>query len=201
MYLFTIQQQCTEVVKRYKLPVIKSVSSEDVTDSLVTIVNNACTCAQSCLTLWDPMDCSLPRSSVHAISQARIQEWIAISFHRGSAWPKDRTHISCISRWILYHWATWEAHSEQYCTVFWKGLRESILPQDKKIVSMWCDGCSPVISQYIHMSNHYVVLLKLIESYMSIISQSGENILKKRIITNFKTTRTLLEGSRSTEKN
>ena len=38
---------------------------------------------QSCLTLCDPMDCSLPGSSVHAIFQARILEWLAISFSRG----------------------------------------------------------------------------------------------------------------------
>ena len=41
--------------------------------------------AQSCLTLFDPMDCSPPGSSVHGISQARILEWIAISFSRGSS--------------------------------------------------------------------------------------------------------------------
>ena len=41
---------------------------------------------KSCLTLWDPMDCSLPGASVHGISQARILEWIAISFSRGSSY-------------------------------------------------------------------------------------------------------------------
>ena len=40
------------------------------------------------------MDCSPPGSSVHGISQARILEWIAISFSRGSSWPSDQTHIS-----------------------------------------------------------------------------------------------------------
>ena len=50
-----------------------------------------------CLTLCDPMDCSLPGSSVHGIFQARILEWLAISFSRGSSWPRDRTHISCIT--------------------------------------------------------------------------------------------------------
>ena len=44
---------------------------------------------QSCPTLCDPMDCSPPGSSVHGISQARIQEWVAISFSRGSSQPKD----------------------------------------------------------------------------------------------------------------
>ena len=40
---------------------------------------------QSCLTLWDPMDCSPPGSSVHGILQARILEWVAISSSRGSS--------------------------------------------------------------------------------------------------------------------
>ena len=52
------------------------------------------------------MDCSPPGSSVHGISQARILEWVAISFSRGSFPPRDRTCIPCISRWILHHWAT-----------------------------------------------------------------------------------------------
>ena len=62
------------------------------------------------LTLCDPMDCSPPGSSVLGISQARILEWVAISFSRGSSW----THISCIGRRMLYHWATREAHSWFY---------------------------------------------------------------------------------------
>ena len=41
----------------------------------------------------DPMDCSPPGFSVHEISQARILEWVAISFSRGSSQPRDRTHI------------------------------------------------------------------------------------------------------------
>ena len=40
---------------------------------------------QSCLTLSDPMDCSLPGFSIHGIFQARILEWVAISFSRGSS--------------------------------------------------------------------------------------------------------------------
>ena len=43
------------------------------------------------------MDCSIPGSSVHGISQARILEWVAISSSRGSSWPRDLTHISCIA--------------------------------------------------------------------------------------------------------
>ena len=48
------------------------------------------------MTLCDPMDCSLPGSSVHGIFQARVLEWVAISFFRRSSWPRDRTQVSCI---------------------------------------------------------------------------------------------------------
>ena len=51
---------------------------------------------QSCPTFRDPMDCSPPGSSVHGIFQARVLEWVAISFSRGSSHPRDRTHISCL---------------------------------------------------------------------------------------------------------
>ena len=64
---------------------------------------------QSCPTLSDPMDCSLPGSSFHGIFQARVLEWVATAFSRGSSRPRDWTHISCIGRWVLYHWATREA--------------------------------------------------------------------------------------------
>ena len=53
---------------------------------------------QSCLTLCGPMDCSPQGSSVHGILQARILEWVAIPFLRGSFWPKERTQVSCIGR-------------------------------------------------------------------------------------------------------
>ena len=52
------------------------------------------------------MDYRPPGSSVHGIFQARILEWVAISYSKGSSQPRDQTYISCISRWILYHWAT-----------------------------------------------------------------------------------------------
>ena len=52
--------------------------------------------AQLCPTLCNPVDCSPPGSSVHGILQARILEWVAISFSRGSSQPKNRTQVSCI---------------------------------------------------------------------------------------------------------
>ena len=54
-------------------------------------------CAQSCPTLCDPMDWSLPGSSIHGIFQAKMLEWVAISYSRGSSWSRDGTHVSCIS--------------------------------------------------------------------------------------------------------
>ena len=48
-----------------------------------------------CLTLWDPMDCSPPGSSIYGISQAKILEWVAISFSGGSSWPRDQTCTLC----------------------------------------------------------------------------------------------------------
>ena len=58
-----------------------------------------CLVAQSCLTLCDPMDCSPPGSSIHGISQARILEWVTISFSMGSSWPWDRTCVSSLLHW------------------------------------------------------------------------------------------------------
>ena len=60
-----------------------------------------CLVAQSCPSLCNPMDCSLPGSSIHRISQARIMEWIAISFFRSPALHRDRMYVSCI---CLLHW-------------------------------------------------------------------------------------------------
>ena len=58
---------------------------------------------KSCPTLCDTMDCSLPGSSVHGLLQARILEWVAISFPRGSSQHRDGSQVSCICRQILYH--------------------------------------------------------------------------------------------------
>ena len=54
--------------------------------------------AQSCLTLCNPMDCSLPDSSVYGILQARTQEWAAISSSRASSRPRDQSNVFCIGR-------------------------------------------------------------------------------------------------------
>ena len=61
----------------------------------------------------NPMDCSLPGSFVHGISLARIPEWVAISFSRGSSQPRDWTQVSRITGRHLTVWATREAHPQK----------------------------------------------------------------------------------------
>ena len=56
------------------------------------------------------MDCKLPGSSVHGISQARVLEWVAIPFSRGSSRPRDQTQLSCIAGRFFTNWAMREAH-------------------------------------------------------------------------------------------
>ena len=61
-----------------------------------SVVSNCC----------NPVDCSMSGSSVHEILQARILEWVAISFSRGSSWPRDLTWVSCIVCGSFAVWAT-----------------------------------------------------------------------------------------------
>ena len=82
----------------------------------IRVVLSQCVCAQSCLTLCNPLDCSPLSSSVHGILQARLLKWGAIAFSRGSSQLRDQSHNSYISRQILYHWATWEALLSQWNT-------------------------------------------------------------------------------------
>ena len=61
---------------------------------------------QSCTILFDPLDCSLPFFSVHGVLTARLLEWVAMPFCRGSSWPRDRScvsYVSCIGRQVLDH--------------------------------------------------------------------------------------------------
>ena len=63
------------------------------------------------------MDCSPPGSPVHEISQARILEWVVVSFSQGSPQPRNLTQVSCVSctgRQTLYHCTTWESHIHIY---------------------------------------------------------------------------------------
>ena len=68
------------------------------------------------------MDCSLPGSSIHGIFWAKILEWIAISFSKGSSWPRNRTHVSGNGRWILYWWGHNLARNILLICHWWKHI-------------------------------------------------------------------------------
>ena len=75
----------------------------------------------SCDFLWPPQTVAHPpRSSVYGISQARILEWVVISFSRGSSQPRDQTEVSCIGGKIFYHWATREAQRYLYYLLIYR---------------------------------------------------------------------------------
>ena len=81
-----------------------------------------CCCCRSvvtsCPTLYDPTECSPPSSSDHRISQARILEWVSLSFSRASSWPRDRICVSCIAGSFCTIEPPWsESESESHSVV------------------------------------------------------------------------------------
>ena len=76
---------------------------------MTKLVNRKLLVAHLCPTLCNPMDCSLPGSSVRGILQARILEWVAIFFFKESSQPIDWTWVSCIVGGFFTIWATREA--------------------------------------------------------------------------------------------
>ena len=68
---------------------------------------------QLCPTLWDPVD-----YTIHVILQARILEWVAFPFSRGSSQPRDRTQVSHIAGGFFTSWATREVHKYIYMHIF-----------------------------------------------------------------------------------
>ena len=94
---------------------------------------------ESCPTLCDPKDCSPPGSSVHGILQARILEWVATSFSRGSSQPRDQARVSCIAGRFLTIWAT----------TTWMNLKNIMLTEEW-INKMW----------YIYTMEYYSAIKK-----------------------------------------
>ena len=80
--------------------------------------------AQSCLTLCDPMDCSQPAPLSMEIAKARILEWVAIPFYKGSSYPSNWTRVSCIAGRFFTVWETREALLAMMwlCNVLERGL-------------------------------------------------------------------------------
>ena len=87
-------------------------------DWVTELIKSESEVAQLCPTLCDPMDCSLPGSSLHGILQARVLEWVAISFSRGSSQPRDWTRVSCIPGRRFNLWATREAQGLNWLGIY-----------------------------------------------------------------------------------
>ena len=107
---------------------------------------------QSSPTLWDPINCRPPGSSVHGILQARILEWVAVSSFRRSFRPRDWTWVSCIGRRILYYWAICETPKrgswERIYHFPWKSKGERWLTAQ---ISTWEEGSiAPSPTQFKH---------------------------------------------------
>ena len=92
-----------------------------------------------------PWTCSSPGSSVHRIFQARILKWSAISSFRRSSWPRDRTHVSCVScngTWILYHWAPLAAiNGRVFWVMFYMLVRRGLLVTLRISTETWRKVC------------------------------------------------------------
>ena len=114
--------------------------------------------AQSCLTLCDPMDCSLPGSSVHGISQARILEWVAISFSRGFSRPRDRTQVSGIAGRHFTVWATRKCWRES--KIMWRFLITQGTGDPIPFIIQGPIHMDQYTVQYIHNTYNMILFLK-----------------------------------------
>ena len=117
------------------------------TDKWVDIENVVYSLLFSCWVVSDsffyPVDCSPPDSFVRGISQARILEWVTISFSRGSSPLRGQTHASCTGGQVLYHWVSreaWYTHVGEYYSalrkmeillfvITWMDLKDNMLSE------------------------------------------------------------------------
>ena len=101
------------------------------------------------------MDFSPPGSSVHEILQARILEWVAIPFSRGSSWPRDQTQVSSITRRSVTIWATREAS----ILPIKKSNKEYLMVQGLREVSETTEDVHPVVP------NTYTLVATLLSTW------------------------------------
>ena len=131
--------------------------------------------AQSCPALCDLMDCSPPGSSIHGVFQARILEWVAISFSRGSTWPRDRIHVSCTCVCVcvcvyINHFAL-QQKSAQHCE---SNTIKKCNPQKKKMWTTWRKEKSIGIRKNSSVRKR-TPQWKVINKFSSSLSTSREN--------------------------
>ena len=103
LYFYTILIQCKYTV--YNTIVFYTSTSSN----LASFLESVCSVESDSMRLQAPL--------CMGFIQARLLELVVISSSRGSSWPRDQTHISCIGRWILYRWVTGEALSGEYCSL------------------------------------------------------------------------------------
>ena len=137
-------------------------------------------CPQSCPTLRNCMDCSLPGSTVHDIFQVQILEWVAISSLRGSSWLRVQTGISCVScigRQILFHWShLGNPHTMKSKVMFTSGKKKKKGKETPVQVGYWLNGNqfqkkllrswkSLLLGGSLGLGLCYIILLSFIRSY------------------------------------
>ena len=108
-------------------------------------LNCGCLVAKSRPTLCDPVDCSLPGSSVHGIFQARILEWAAISFSRGSSKPRDRTRVSHVVGRCFYRLSH---RVIAFLLISWLQSPSAVILEPKKIKSLTVSIAFPCICTF-----------------------------------------------------
>ena len=116
--------------------------------------------AQSRPPLWDPMDCSPPRSSVHGILQARILEWVAISFSRVSFQPGDQTQVPFIAGRF---WATREAPSFLEIAPNTDPERWSPVCMNAQSLQLYLTLCDPLDCSLLGSSVHGILQARTVE--------------------------------------
>ena len=107
-----------------------------------------CLVAQLCPTFSDHMDCR-PPFSVPGISQARTLEWVAVSFFRGSSWPRDRTHVSGVGSCILHLWATGQSCMLLFVDIFY------IVVAEKYPLPALKEECGLIILTNAYSNSHF----------------------------------------------
>ena len=108
-----------------EITILNKVSQKDkdeyrVLSLICRIFKSESEVVQSCPTLCNPLDCSLLGFSVHGLPQARILEWVTISFSRGSSRPRDWTQVSHIGGRHFNLWAPREAKNMMQMNFFTK---------------------------------------------------------------------------------
>ena len=114
---------------------------------------------QSCPTLCNPVDCSLPGSSLHGILQARILKWVAISFSRLSSWPRDRTQVSHVAGRRFNLWVTREAFHAKMGTI--KDRNSMDLTEAKDIKNRWQEYIEELYRKDLHDPDNHDVITHL----------------------------------------